>query len=179
MVYVLLGEGFEETEAIVPVDLMRRAGIPVFTAGLEGRTVTGGHGVTLEADIKIGQMDLTDMEMLVLPGGLGGVNSILSCKAAMDAIAFAHENGKYIGAICAAPTILAKLGITDGKNATCYPGCEENMGSAQIVAVSCVKDGNIITGASAGCATAFGLMLVEALKGEAVKNKIADQIVIR
>jgi 4-methyl-5(b-hydroxyethyl)-thiazole monophosphate biosynthesis len=180
MVYVLLGTGFEETEAIAPIDLMRRANIPVLTVGLNGKNITGGHGITVKADITVKEIDLTQMEMIVLPGGLGGVASLLGCKEALDAITFAYENNKLIGAICAAPTILAKLGITDDKKATCYPGCEENMGKAQMVAdVPCIRDGNIITGASAGCATAFGLMLVEAIQGEAVKNAIAKQIVIR
>ena len=115
MVYVLLGAGFEETEAIAPIDLLRRTNIPVLTVGLTGKRITGGHNITVEADITIGQMDLTKMEMLVLPGGFGGVSSILNCQPAMDAISFAWENNKFIAAICAAPTILAKLGITDGK----------------------------------------------------------------
>ena len=179
MVYVLLGTGFEETEAIVPVDLLRRAGVTVLTVGLNGKLVYGGHSIGVEADITIEQMDLTQMDMIVLPGGLGGVSSILACQAALDAVDFAYENGKLIGAICAAPTILAKLGITDGKNTTCYPGCEENMGSANMVKAARVQDSNIITGTSAGCATAFGLKLIEALKGEEAKNKIAESIVIR
>ena len=179
MVYVLLGTGFEETEAIVPVDLLRRAGVTVLTVGLNGKLVYGGHSIGVEADITIEQMDLTQMDMIVLPGGLGGVSSILACQAALDAVDFAYENGKLIGAICAAPTILAKLGITDGKNTTCYPGCEESMGSANMVKAACVQDSNIITGTSAGCATAFGLKLIEALKGEEAKNKIAESIVIR
>ena len=180
MVYVLLGTGFEETEAITPIDLLRRANVPVLTVGLNGKNITGGHGITVKTDITVQEMDLTQLDMIVLPGGLGGVRSILACKEALDAVTFANENGKLIGAICAAPTILAKLGITDGKKATCYPGCEENMGSAQMITdVPCIRDGNIITGASAGCATAFGLMLVEAIQGEAVKNTIAQQIVIR
>ena len=179
MVYVLLGTGFEETEAIVPVDLLRRAGVTVLTVGLNGKLIYGGHSIGVEADITIEQMDLTQMDMIVLPGGLGGVSSILACQAALDAVEFAYENGKLIGAICAAPTILAKLGITDGKNTTCYPGCEESMGSANMVKAACVQDGSIITGTSAGCATAFGLKLIEALKGEEAKNKIAESIVIR
>ena len=180
MVYVLLGTGFEETEAIAPIDLMRRANIPVLTVGLNGKNITGGHGITVKADITVKEMDLTDLDMIVLPGGLGGVASISGCKEAMDAIVFAKENNKLIAAICAAPTILAKLGITDGKKATCYPTCAQDMANAQIADnAPCVRDDNIITGTSAGCATAFGLMLVEAIKGEAVKNEIAHQIVIR
>ena len=179
MVYMLLGTGFEETEAIAPLDLLRRAGIDVLTVGLNGKIVYGGHNIGIEADITIEQMDLTDLEMIVLPGGLGGVASIRACQAAMDAIAFAHENGKFTAAICAGPTVLADLGITNGKNATCYPGCEDSMGSAQIVCAASVRDDKLITGTSAGCAVSFGLELIRALKGDAAAQAIEKQIVIR
>ena len=180
MVYMLLGTGFEETEAIAPLDLLRRAGIEVLTVGINGKTVYGGHGIGIEADITVGEMDLTDMDMIVLPGGLGGVASIRGCQAAMDAIRFAWENGKFVAAICAGPTVLADLGITDGKKATCYPGCEEKMGSADMIQdAPCVRDGKLITGTSAGCAIAFGLMLVAALKDQATADTVATQIVIR
>jgi 4-methyl-5(b-hydroxyethyl)-thiazole monophosphate biosynthesis len=180
MVYVLLGTGFEETEAIVPVDLLRRAGVDVITVGLNGKTVYGGHGIGIEADIRIEEMDLTQMDMVVLPGGLGGVASIRASQLAMDAIRFAHENRKWVAAICAAPTILAEMGITDGRSAVCYPGCEEEMGPAHMEQdLPCVTDGHVITGTSAGCAVAFGLSLIQALKGADEARKIARQIVIR
>ena len=113
MVYILLGTGFEETEAIAPLDLLRRAEIPVMTVGLNGKTVYGGHNIGIDTDISVGQMDLTDLDMIVLPGGLGGVASIRGSQAAMDAIRFAWENGKFVAAICAGPTVLADLHITD------------------------------------------------------------------
>lgn len=178
MVYVLLGTGFEETEAIAPIDLLRRAGVDVLTVGINGKLIYGGHGIGVEADITIEQMDLTHLDMIVLPGGLGGVKSIRESKPAMDAIRFAHENGKFVAAICAGPTILAELGITDGKDAVCYPGCEEDMGSANMVTAPCVRSGMVITGTSAGCAVPFGLALVAALKGQAAADRIAKQIVI-
>jgi len=180
MVYLLLGTGFEETEAIAPLDLLRRAGIDVLSVGINGKTVYGSHNIGIEADITIDEMDLTDLDMIVLPGGLGGVASARASKAAMDALAFAWENGKYVAAICAGPTVLADLGITDGRNATCYPGCESGMGQAQIVpGTACVRDGNLITGTSAGCAIPFGLALIAALKGDDAAKAVADQIVIR
>lgn len=180
MVYVLLGTGFEETEAIAPVDLLRRAGIPTLTVGVDGKTVRGGHNIAIEADITLGEMDLTDMDMIVLPGGLGGVATVRGSEEALDALRFAWENDKFVAAICAGPTVLADLGITDGKQATCYPGCESGMGNAKMVAdVPCIRDGKLITGTSAGCAVAFGLALVAALKGQEVADKIASQIVIR
>ncbi len=180
MVYMLLGTGFEETEAIAPLDLLRRAGVPVMTVGVNGKTVYGGHHIGIEADIVLGQMDLTELDMIVLPGGLGGVASVRASQAAMDALRFAWENEKFVAAICAGPTVLADLGITDGKNATCYPGCEGGMGNAHMVPdAPCVRDGKLITGTSAGCAIPFGLMLVEALKGSETAKTIAQQIVIR
>ena len=180
MVYVLLGTGFEEVEAIAPVDLLRRAGIPTLTVGVDGKLVNGGHGIAVEADIVIGEMDLTDLDMIVLPGGLGGVATARASQEALDALRFAWDNEKFVAAICAGPTVLADLGITNNQNATCYPGCENGMGSATIAEnVPCIRDGRLITGTSAGCAIPFGLMLVEALKGTAEARRIADQIVIR
>lgn len=179
MIYMLLGTGFEETEAIAPLDLLRRAGVQVMTVGLNGKIIYGSHGIGVEADIEIGEMDLTDLEMIILPGGLGGVASIRACAAAMDAIRFAWENGKYTAAICAGPTVLADLGIVNGKNATCYPGCEDQMGSANMVEAAAVTDGKLITGTSAGCAVPFGLALIAALKGQEEAERIASQIVIR
>ena len=177
---MLLGTGFEETEAIAPLDLLRRAGIPVLTVGVNGKTVYGGHKIGIEADITLDQMDLTDLQMIVLPGGLGGVASVSASPEAMAALRFAYENDRFVAAICAGPTVLAQLGITDGKNATCYPGCEEQMGSANMLPdKAAVRDGKLITGTSAGCAVAFGLELVAALKGSEVAAQIQKQIVIR
>ena len=180
MVYMLLGTGFEETEAIAPLDLLRRAGIQVLTVGINGKTILGGHQIGIQADITLEQMDLTDLDMIILPGGLGGVASIRASKEAMDAIRFAWENNKLVAAICAGPTVLADLGITDGKNATCYPGCETAMGQAIMAEnAPCIRDGNVITGTSAGCAIPFGLELISALKGGEAAKAVAEQIVIR
>lgn len=180
MVYMLLGTGFEETEAIAPLDLLRRAGVNVLTVGVNGKTVYGGHGIGIEADITLAEMDLTALEMIILPGGLGGVASVRASREAMDALQFAWENDKFVAAICAGPTVLADLGITSGKMATCYPGCESAMGSAIMQEnAPFVRDGNLITGTSAGCAVAFGLALVAALKGQAAADAIEKQIVIR
>lgn len=179
MVYVLLGTGFEEMEAIAPIDLLRRAGIPTLTVGVDGKLVKGGHGIAVEADITIDEMDLTDLDMIVLPGGLGGVATARASEKALNALRFAWENDKFVAAICAGPTVLADMGITDGRKATCYPGCESGMGDAQMVANEpCVRDGKLITGTSAGCATSFALMLIEALKGAAEAARVAAQIVI-
>ena len=118
--------------------------------------------------------------MIVLPGGLGGVASARASQAALDALKWAWDNSRFVAAICAGPTVLADLGITDGRNATCYPGCENQMGNAHMAAdAAVIRDGRLITGTSAGCAVAFGLALIEALKGEQEAQRIANQIVIR
>lgn len=180
MVYVLLGTGFEEVEAIAPVDLLRRADIPVMTVGVTGKTVFGGHNIGIEADITIAEMDPKDLDMIVLPGGLGGVASVRACSKAMDMLRYAWDHGRFVAAICAGPTVLADLDITNNKNATCYPGCEDDMGTAIMIPnASCVRDGNLITGTSAGCAVPFGLMLIAALKGQSVADAVAEKFVIR
>ena len=179
MVYMLLGTGFEETEAIAPLDLLRRAGVEIQTVGINGKIVYGSHGIGVEADITLEEMDMDAMEMIILPGGLGGVASIRASKAAMDAVRYAYETDKYTAAICAGPTVLADLGIPNGKNATCYPGCEGQMGTANICNAAAVTDGKVITGTSAGCAVPFGLALIAALKDQETADRIAQQIVIR
>lgn len=180
MVYICLGTGFEEVEALTPVDLLRRAGIDVQTVGIGGKTVVGGHGIPVVTDLTAEEMDREAMEMVVLPGGLGGVASIRGSRETLDAVRFAWEHGKFVAAICAGPTVLADLGITDGRNATCYPGCEDGMGSANLQEhAAVIRDDRVITGTSAGCAVKFALALIEALRGEAAAREIRDQIVIR
>ena len=179
MVYMFLGTGFEETEAIAPLDLLRRANIEVKTVGLSGSVITGSHGIPVAADLEINALDISDAEMVILPGGLGGVASIRACAPAMESIRTVWEKGGFAAAICAGPTVLADLGITDGRRCTCYPGCEGGMGNAVMVHAAAVQDGNLITGTSAGCAVPFGLKLIEALRGKAEADRIADQIVIR
>ena len=180
MVYVLLGTGFEEMEAIAPIDLLRRSGIEVKTVGVTGKTVYGSHGIGVEADILPEDMELDAMEMIVLPGGLGGVASARASKPALDALRYGWEQGRFVAAICAGPTVLADLGITDGRNATCYPGCEAQMGNAKLQpGAAAVRDGRLITGTSAGCAVPFALELIRALRGEEKAQTIAAQIVIR
>ena len=180
MVYMFLANGFEEIEALCPLDLLRRAGVEVMTVGVNGKVVYGGHNIGIEADIELHEMDLTDLDMIILPGGLGGVTSVRASEEAMNALKFAWDNGKFVAAICAGPTVLADLGITDCMQATCFPGCEDGMGNAKLIPdAAVVRDGRLITGTSAGCAIPFGLELIKALKGENEAERIRKQIVIR
>lgn len=177
MVYILLGEGFEETEALAPADLLRRAGAEVALVGLEELEVTGGHGVTVKADVTLAEVDEDAMEMLVLPGGLGGVESLQLNLFALALIQRAYDKGCWLCAICAAPTILARMGCLDRRKAVCYPGMEDEMGSAVVQLGSpVVTDGRIITGEAAGSVFEFGLRLVEAVKGRATAQRVRDAV---
>lgn len=179
MVYVLLGTGFEEVEALTPVDLLRRAGIAVATVGVTGKTVYGGHGIGVVADLELAQVDPTALDMVILPGGLGSVAEARASREAQELLRFAWENGKFVASICAGPTVLADLGITDGRAAVCYPGFEQELHKAKVTADAVVRDGKLITAASAGCAVKFALELIRALKGDAAAEAVAQQIVIR
>ncbi|MBQ6431035.1 MAG: DJ-1/PfpI family protein [Oscillospiraceae bacterium] len=179
MVYIILGKGFEEAEAIVPCDMLRRAGVNVRLAGIGGREIVGGHGITVCADCVAEETDLTAAEMIVLPGGMCGVSSILGSKTVLNAVKTVYDKGGYAAAICAGPTVLAKLGITDGKRVTCYPGCEINMGGAKCTEEAAVIDGKVVTGKAPGTAYDFAFALIEVLRGKDAAKKVAAGAVYR
>ena len=178
MVYIMLGKGFEETEAVAPGDVLRRAQIPMQYVGIGGKVVEGAHGIAIQADITLEEMDLEAMDMIVLPGGLGGVESIEASSGAMAAVKYALDHDKYVAAICAAPTILGKRGWLDGRNAVCYPGCESGMGKAIVHPdKEAVVDGKLITGRAPGAAIEFGLTLAGMLPGAYTPDEIAGYMV--
>ena len=166
LVYFLVGKGFEETELIAPVDILRRGGVEVQTVGIGGTEIEGAHGVTIRTDTTVEKIDDGKLEMIVLPGGMGGVTAIRGSAAAIRALRAAHTGGKFVAAICAGPTVLAELGITDGKKAVCYPGMESEMGAAEMIDADAVRDGKLICGRAPGAALDFGLLLLETLKGK-------------
>ncbi len=173
MVYILLGNGFETVEALAPADLLRRAGVDVALVGVEDKTVVSGQQVTVQADLLLNEVSYDDMEMLVLPGGLGGVDVISKSIPAITMIQKAEEQGHWVAAICAAPTILGRLGLLDRRHATVYPGMEEDMLSAVVTGNQrVVRDGRIITGQAAGSAFDFALELVKVLRGKAVAEQV-------
>lgn len=177
MVYVLLGEGFEEAEAIVPIDLLRRAGVSVSLVGLDSLSVTGGQGITLQADCLLSQIDEEAMELLMLPGGTRGVDSIYNNPFAMALIQRACDKGVWVGAICAAPTLLTPLGVLDRRQAVCYPSLSEAMGSAVVnQEASVVVDGRFITARAAGASFDFGLAMITALRGAEVAIAIQRSV---
>lgn len=177
LVDILLADGFEETEAVVPCDLLRRAGAEVRLIGVNGDRILSSHQITVTADTTLDERSGGLPDLVVLPGGRRGVDNLLGSEAALDLVRSAWEAGKYVAAICAAPTILAHLGITDGRPAVCYPGMETRMGSAEMKQSPVVTDGRLITGRAAGSSMAFALALVEALFGPDAAQRVADGVV--
>lgn len=165
MVYVFLASGFEEVEALVPVDILRRAGINIQTVGVTGKTVTGSHGITVECDIEINDADTEDLDAVILPGGMPGTTNLDESREVHRFIDCAVENNLIIAAICAAPSILGKKGILHGRDAVCFTGFEAALEGANILSLKAVKSGNIITACGAGAAFEFGFLILNALTG--------------
>lgn len=163
MIYVCLAEGFEEIEALAPVDILRRAQFEVRTVGVTGEAVTGAHGIRVTADLTPGQVKPETMEMLVLPGGMPGTKNLEASGFVRELLLTAHRNNAWIGAICAAPSILGHAGLLKGRKATCFPGFESELTGAQVSSAPVEQDGRLITARGAGTAVAFGLKLAEAL----------------
>ena len=172
MVYVFLADGFEECEALAPVDILRRGGIQVQTVGVGGKTITGSHGIPVTCDMTADEAVTRDLEAVVLPGGMPGTLNLEKSPAVQAFLEYAHEQDLLIAAICAAPSVLGHKGYLKGKRATCYPGFEKDLTGAQPTGEPVVKDGNILTAYGAGAAFAFGLALLAALKGQETANAI-------
>ncbi|MBQ7039763.1 MAG: DJ-1/PfpI family protein [Clostridia bacterium] len=171
MVYTLLAEGFEEIEALTVVDILRRAGISVNTVSVTGeKIVIGGHGIGVETDILIDDADVSDM--LFLPGGMPGVTNLENTPAVKELILNYKKSGKYISAICAAPSILGKMNLLCGRKAACYPGFEEYLNGAEVLYEPVVKDGNILTSRGAGTAAELAFTVVEILKDKETATKL-------
>ncbi len=160
MIYIFLADGFEETEALVPWDILLRGGAEVKTVGVTGEWVTGAHGMTLKSDISLSDVIEEKGEMFILPGGMPGTTNLDENTRVKEIIMNAYHSGKIVGAICAAPMVLGKLGILKGRKATCFPGFEEYLEGATVVREHSVKDGNVVTSCGAGAAFHFGFMLL-------------------
>lgn len=175
MIYVFLADGFEEAEALVPVDILRRAGLEVRMVGIGSKTVTGSHQITVTADLLDRDINLDQLEMVVLPGGpghkkLGDSPIVRAC------ISYCAQNDKYLAAICAAPSILGHMGLLKGREAVCFPGYETELGTDRIPVVPVCVSGKIITAKGAGVATEFALKLVEELCGTEKSGDVRAKI---
>jgi 4-methyl-5(b-hydroxyethyl)-thiazole monophosphate biosynthesis len=169
---MFLANGFEEVEALCPLDLLRRAGIAVTTVGIGTESVTGSHGITVRADIPDTMYRDSKPEMVILPGGMPGTTNLDASHTVEVALRSAARNGAYLAAICAAPMVLGKRGYLEGKRAICFPGFEGELKGAEIAAERVVTDGKIITAAGMGVALDFGLALVAALKDQATADNL-------
>lgn len=171
MVTVFLADGFEEIEALTPVDYLRRAGITVQTVGVTGLTVTGRSGITVQADIPLSDFSTQDVEMIVLPGGLPGATNLEESEKVQESIDYCVENNIYVAAICAAPSILGHKGLLKGRKATAFGKFTEELTGADIQPNGVYQDGVFITASSVHYAGRFAYQLVEALRGpEAVQE---------
>ena len=175
MTYVFLATGFEDVEALAPIDIMRRAGVEVVTVSIsDERIVTSAHGVGIVADITLAEAQLDAAELMVLPGGLPGSTNLDACKPLTQTLKKHYESGKPVAAICAAPLVLGHLGILEGKRATCYPGVESELKGATYTASIVERDGRIVTGKGPGAAMEFGYTLVDLLQGEGASAPLRE-----
>lgn len=177
MVYVFLADGFEEVEALTPVDYLRRAGIEVITVGVTGKTVMGAHNIPVVADIECSDVALgDDVDGIVLPGGMPGTVNLEKNSTVQSAIDFADENGRMIAAICAAPSVLGHKQLLQGKKAVCFPGFEDELYGALLSDSYSVTDGNIITAKGAGSAADFSFeiitYLLSAEKADSIRKSV-------
>lgn len=179
-VYIYLANGFEEVEAITPIDFLRRAGADVTTVAVGKKlTVTGSHGIDVLADKMIEDIDVNDADMIVLPGGFPGYQNLAVNNTLTTHIDAMIKSGRLVGAICGAPAaILGNRGYLEGKKATCYPGMEDMLTGAVVCTDSVCVDGNVITSRSAGTATDFAMALVKVLLGEGEYTKLKKAVVL-
>jgi len=178
MVTVFLANGFEEMEALAPVDLLRRAGIAVQTAAVSedgSRWITGSHGITVQCDVAAKEVSEQEMEMLVLPGGLPGTTHLDASPEVDRWLHYASEKGIFVGAICAAPSVLGNRGLLDGRRAVSFPGFEPK-GALICQDQGVVRDGQYITAKGAGVCLEFGLELIACLKGPEAAQRIKEGI---
>ena len=177
-VSIFLGEGFEEVEALTPADLLRRAGaeVTLVSIGTE-KKVTGSHGISITADRLFNEADYEDADLLVLPGGMPGTLNLKACEPLLALLKEHNAKGKKLAAICAAPTVLGHAGLLNGKNATCYPGCEDGLTGAICETTPVVTDGTITTSRGVGTAIPFALKLIAQLYSQEKADEIARSIV--
>ena len=177
-VAVFFANGYEEIEALTVVDLTRRAGIETWMVSVTGEeNVTGSHGMSLVMDKKISEVDFDQVDMIVLPGGMPGTLNLEACETLMEKVKEFDKQGKYISAICAAPTIFGHLGLLKDRKACCYPGMEEGLLEAEVTYESYAIADHILTSRGMGTAIDFGLQIIARFQGEEAAKEMAEKIV--
>ena len=179
-IFVFLADGFEEIEALTPVDILRRAGLSVKTVSVMGeQVVAGAHGVPVMADMMFDEVNAEDAEMILLPGGLPGATNLDAHQGLSQMIMDFAKEEKPLAAICAAPLVFGNRGLLEGKKATCYPGFETYLKGAQYTAALVEKDGNFITGKGPGAAMEFAFAIVEKYCGMDKVNELKQGMMIQ
>ena len=180
MVALLLADGFEEIEALTPVDVLRRAGIDVVTYSINGDLcVCGTHNIMVDADDIVENINYDNIEAVVLPGGMPGADNLENNIDVQELLEYASKNSKLMCAICAAPKVLGKFGYLQGKKATCFPGFEDCLEGAEYTGDRVTADGNVITSKGMGTAMDFSLAILERLKGKKAANMIAVSVIYK
>ena len=179
MIYAFFADGFEEIEAVTPVDVLRRAGLQVTMVSVtDSKVVRGAHDISVVTDILFEETDYEDAILLILPGGMPGVTH-LDCHEGLIQLIDRHVKCHLpIAAICAAPMVLGSRGLLDGYKATCYPGCETSLGNADYTAASVEEDGIFITGKGAGTAMEFAFAILKRLRGEQVADELQSRMMV-
>jgi len=176
-VYVFFADGFEEIEGLTVVDMLRRVGVETVMVSVnESKTVTGAHGIVIQADGVFSEYSYEDGVMAVLPGGMPGTNHLMAHEGLKNVLLSYNKEKKYLAAICAAPSVLGMNGLLEGRHATCYPGFEEKLLGATAMPDEVVIDGTIITSRGMGTAIAFGAALVSVLENDDVAEDLLKAI---
>lgn len=178
-VAVYFATGYEEIEALSVVDVLRRAKVEVLMVGVDGKSVTSTRQITINMDTTIEELDHTEIDMIVLPGGMPGTRNLGASEMVVKNIKAFKEQGKWLAAICAAPSVLGENGLLENEKATCYPGFEEALIGCEYTADRTVISNKIITGKGAGAALEFSLLLLTIIKGEEVANQIKESMLIK
>lgn len=177
MIYVFFADGFEEVEALTPVDYIRRAGVSVITVGIGDKIINGAHGIPVVCDSVIEDISVCeDIDGIILPGGMPGTLNLEKNEKVQEIIDFCAENDKMIAAICAAPSILGHKGLLNDKTAVCFPGFEDELNGAVVSDLFAVRDGNIITAKGAGAASEFSFEIISYLKGKSESDQIRKTV---
>lgn len=176
MIYLFLAEGFEETEALTTLDLLRRADIEIKTVGINSDNIVGSHGICIKSDLQLSDINKKECTGVILPGGMPGTTNLLANETVKEFTLYSYNQGSPVCAICAAPLILGSLGILEGKKAVCYPGFENKLTGAEITNVKAVTSDNVITAKAAGAVCEFAYEIIKYVKDDYTASNVLNNI---